>query len=251
MQLSGAISASIDSAELLAQFDRMYRRRAAVEFLKLTGIPEERLSLVPAAPLNELYACFLQITADGALEPFKLSEMPAKMADASLNAALRALAFARDEAHADELVSPIVANTRLRRRLVALFWAAIRAYLAQLPAAMRAGAGEFVAFNALRLNTAYEELYRPNLVRAIRSAAASGGPDALGSLIGHHQARGRFLLGEVRHRRFRADAWFGEACSISEAEGVRLDTGGDWRDRVRSLRAPSQDIDRIAARFCR
>lgn len=161
-------------AALVAHFEERFQNRLAIEFLKLTGIPEAALQWLDGDVGRQLCVEFGRLTVTGMCSPFKLREMPASMTSCPLSAVLRRLSTASNEGQACSRLSELGLPGHDASRIAACFRRAISQVLSRVAPHRRADIADFIAVNGYRLNLPLDPLYRPNLVRSISAAMAQG-----------------------------------------------------------------------------
>jgi uncharacterized protein YdiU (UPF0061 family) len=231
----------VSAQELLHLLHETLQRRRAVEMLKLCGIPEQGLAHVPRALAEPLYRCMSAIAMAGNAEPFKLApthlwRMPKRSGRYHLSTLLGLVAARRvpDTAErAGQSLAEELPDLRLREELQTRFDAVHDAYLQALPAEQRHGAAEFIVLNALRRNTAFEALYRPDFERMV--ARLSEDEQAIAPTIDRLTRRAQALYGEPREGWLDLAGWLGAPVSVHFTEGLRAPTGQHLCTLVTSL----------------
>jgi hypothetical protein len=177
------------SRVVMNAFQRTLDDRFAVEILKLTGVPEQRLLSLSNSELQQFFKPFLRIIEAGNREPFKLLSpcpdyvpcMPTQMGRYHLSTCIRLAILASTKNEANTVLTDEIPEATLRQAFVESIWGLQTLYLAERDAEAASRAIDFLKFNAFRLNTNISSLYAYNLNSAIDDAIASG--DNLQSFI--------------------------------------------------------------------
>lgn len=216
----------VGAAQLASTFSQTFEQRVAVEFVKLSGIPEELLAQVDPALLADFHAALVRIAGHGLREPFKLSPdhepaMPARMGAFHLNTVLAIAAGAADAARMDAALRAELPHAGERARFVAAQLALRHACEQGLAPGRRGAARLFFALNAARLNSPLASLYRPNLDAAVAAALAAQSP--FGPFIETLAAEARARRAAPRGGVLDLAAWAGPGWAVSLADGVLRD----------------------------
>jgi hypothetical protein len=227
--LAGGMADDIASGDdLIAAFDREYGRRLVIEFVKLTGIPERRIRLLPKECVRELYQCMSAIWARGNEEPFKATAeapMPATMGAYHLNSVLGAACLVDMPQDMSRAIAQMLPDEPLRARFVRCFHAARDHYLQTFRESDRPMARLFAALNAVRLNMDSPELYRHNLIDAINGHLEAGiTEDATTRFIESHVDKARTVLGDSTAAGIDLRWFCGRQVRLAES-GILDDTG--------------------------
>lgn len=218
--LPPAIGATIPmGAELYQTFLTTLEARLELEFLKLTGLPEQALQLTTPQLRAQLYRCMRRIILSGNREPFKLfqpcaaqaTEMPPRMGDFHINSMMTCAALAQDEAGTDIALRAEIANDALRHQFIEAYWALRRACLAATRQ-WEAAPTLFIAVNAIRVNCALPDLYRHALDADIERRVAAG--ECMQRYVDAMVLRGQTVLADPRDGGVRLNGW-----SRARAEG--------------------------------
>lgn len=212
-------------SQVIAHFEKTLLARFSVEFLKLTGIPEHRLMEIDNGIRTRAYKCFWTVIRAGQREPFKLAPnhvwaMPEKMGHFHLNTIMQISSMCDSERSTVLALERHLSDVVLREEFAACYWLLRQAYLSQ-PDVHQGNAKVFLAFNALRLNTVFPELYRTNLDKAIESLVAD--ERCVETFIGTILRRAKTLLPEPKDGRINVSAWFKSKVEIDEALGILKD----------------------------
>jgi hypothetical protein len=152
-------------------------QRLAVEYVKLVGVPTQWVTHVEAATIRALYDCFQSIVASGNREPFKLSPdhvstMPDPMGAYSLNRLIRCASVCASQQAMNALLKPQLLDARLREQFCKAVWEVRESVVVRIEEKEKPWARFLILLNALRLNSPFSELYRPNLDKTIAEAGA-------------------------------------------------------------------------------
>ena len=172
-------NALCDANQLSELFHQELGQRQEIEFLKLSGIPEQSLLKIAPEVRRRALSVFKEIMQSGN-QPFKYDpancwEMPAKTGDFHLNTILRHACVCGTPAQYDAALTRELADAPMRARFSAAYQQLCAAYLLTWPAAQRKAADEFRILNAIRCNASLPELYRPRLDRSIEELINSSG----------------------------------------------------------------------------
>ncbi len=175
---------------LLETFDRALAESLAREYVKLLGVPDGKIDHIDKALLERMYRCLHAIVACGNGEPFKLApqhvpDMPDRMGAYSLSEIIRTACWCRDVGNMQTRLRPLLQDDVLRAAFCENF-DLLRTHVINMYAlAERPYARLFMTLDAMRLNTRFEELYRPELDRSIQEVIRGERPlgDHLDSII--------------------------------------------------------------------
>lgn len=220
-------AAAPTAADLFASFLRSYTARLELEFLKLTGAPEPLLRSLAPATRSALYLSMRSLIDAGNSEPFKLFppctaqpvDMPARMGTIHLNTVLQRAALCASAAELAARLRDEIADAALLERFAAPYWA-LRRHL-QAAVEWDAHLPLFFRLNALRVNTALEELYRYRLDADIARWVEQG--DSLPGHIERLVASGRTLLADPQQTALALPAWSRRDARLCWRDGAFLD----------------------------
>lgn len=159
----------IGSEELLQIYNSHLGERLAIEFLKLTGIPEVRLIAINLALRNRISKCIQAIISAGNAEPFKLPQMPEKMGTYHLNKIFIAASLCDSKSEIETEISELLPDTDIRRSFAECYNTLVSQYFTQLPLHRRPFARIAQQMNCLRLNSSLPRLYHPQLQQEIEA----------------------------------------------------------------------------------
>jgi len=183
--LPASVSKSLPSKTDLATIylDRLKERRKW-EFLKLTGIPERALSVLPDNMTADAYHVFEEICSienQRSTDLYPPCEncvpvMPTKNGRYQLNWILSKMATCTSAETSEIAIRGHLDDDRIRQRLVTAYWNLRDQYLRKSSVSDLVTRAQFFQANAIRLNTAIPELYRHNLDAAIDKAVLEERP---------------------------------------------------------------------------
>ncbi|RQP23680.1 hypothetical protein [Piscinibacter terrae] len=239
----------VQPEELVHRYLARLNDRACMEFLKLTGVTQQRLEQVPEATRLQVYACINDIVAAGNGEPFKLRDMPARMGRYHLNTILREAALS-GEADMDARLAPSLPDAALRQRLVqSLLQLRQEAPLPQ-DETQRRHAQAFTALNACRLNSNMPRLYRAALMQHIEQCLAADDPvPVIDAAIRSLRDEAHALLADPVDGAFTLLARHGKPVQVHEQQGPLVDGSPmPWSNLFGEMEAPAlshEDAQRI------
>lgn len=222
--LPKGIGDRLSSAEQLWQdFETTLATRLKIEFLKLTGIPEQQLENTPTAIQDAVYGHLQRImrSSNGIRftllhhDPETRPQLPEKLGRFQLNAVLKQAALCASQDELEQTLQALLPDTALRQSFIQSYWALMQAQTHTHDAARW-----FITFNALRLNTTSIEFQRPNLYAAIEELLIEGGD--VSAFIETHIHLGQTLFAEPVHQEITLDGWSNSALSLSLHQGFRI-----------------------------
>ncbi len=232
--------AILGAEQLQRAFTQHFEQRLALEFVKLSGIPEQSLVRLDPTLLRDFGLCLGQIIARGNKEPFKLPQMPAQMGAFHVNSILQTACLCKNEAQMREALPPLLDDERLRNMLAFCFSRLRKAYLSTCSGSRRPAASLFIALNCLRVNTCLPQLYHPHLETTLVERITGGGDKHwVGDFIAGQAADAIAMLADPV-RGAIAPPWFGGAPVII--------TEQTSKNGVQTL-SRQQVIDQLAAPF--
>lgn len=184
-------AALVTSSDLIKSFNAYLNRYLALGYVKLIGIPVDAYpSCVTLSQEMNVYNCFHDITHAGNHEPFMLApdrvkKMPQKMGTYSLNSLLRHTCMCRTTSEMEHSISNEIENNSLRRRFCETIWNMRESFLRSIDGRERDYMRVYIFLNALRVNSPFMRLYRPNLDRSIDGllCCPEGIPSFISSII--------------------------------------------------------------------
>jgi uncharacterized protein YdiU (UPF0061 family) len=217
------------TAQLQQAFRTVFEQRVAIEFVKLSGIPEGLLAAVDPALVAAFHAELVRIPDHAPREPFKLSpdherEMPERMGALHLNTVMGIAACAADADRMEAALRAELPLPQLRARFVASLVRLREACCARLAPERRSAAQLFFALNAARLNSPLAALHRPVLDAAIERAIAEEAP--LAPFIESTVAEARARRAPARDDTLELAPQAQERWSVSLARGVQCNGTG-------------------------
>lgn len=154
----------ISAEELVKYYTQYFTQRLSVEYLKLTGIPEEDLAAVGGAEKIELYRALTEIYMKGNGTPFKFwSGVEEENLPFDLNAIFIDTAWSVTAEQVDVILKDRIENHGLRRRFSTSLISMKNACFARRPVETCDAYKHFVSLNCVRLNSRIESLYRFNV----------------------------------------------------------------------------------------
>lgn len=240
------------AGDLFAHFTRVYEERLELEFLKLTGIPEDRIAEAPPALRRRLYTAMRAIAARGNEEPFKLfhpcpnyvTAMPDRMGRFHLNTLVQLIAVSRDRGDAHRLLTSELDDTLLRTELTDAYFELREHYLARKTGDAGGTALFYTRMNAIRLNTTFVELQR-HLLDAQIAALLRDGLEVKG-FISALLAGARTLLAEPVQGEIDLSAWgAGDCLTCSESGARRNGVAADIETLLASFTAAAPPVCRL------
>jgi hypothetical protein len=218
------VASDISEASLWSDFVAELNDRLYWEFLKLTGMSETQLALVPTDARWALYYAMVTIASSGNRTPFTILSqdndyvptMPEKMGDYRLNSIMIRAALAKSLDAIDFEVARELPNNRLRAQFVDAYRQVCSAFRLSSTSSKAGNLDLIRRLNSLRLNTSVEGLYRTNLYPAIDAWAESG--QNVASFVSSHIEDSIACLVDYDGNRLNLGPWFGTQFSVSESE---------------------------------
>ena len=161
-------------------FKRTYEARLAMEFAKLSGIPESLLLGLNTALVRSFSLTALRVARQGTRRPYLYfgggsHPMPTRSGRNDLSAALRTLAILDSQPDANEALAKDVLDEPLRGNLIASFFSLRTAALATSSAAARPSAAISLADQCKRANTPLDALFRHTFDSGVDAVVRAGG----------------------------------------------------------------------------
>ena len=215
----------LSAAQLQAHFQRHFQDRLFVEFLKISGVSEERLRPIDMQLKTALFDVMTAIRQSGnnriypiwSDDPRDPLVMPEKTGDYHLNTIMQQIAFCGNEQEAELELASSLPNPVLRRRLADVYMRFRAAYLRQFGPEQRSHAQLFLSVNAFRVNAVFPALYRPTLYRNLDQVIQGGGD--VSAFIDDLVVHAKTLLADVEAGKIDLRAWFDTDMVLTEQSG--------------------------------
>lgn len=214
--------------EIWGWFQDSFASRLHVEFLMLSGIPEEDLRGLDSEVKNRFYRVLCTIMQAGNEHPFKIlvddndyvPSMPEKMGTYHLPTIMTKAAYAGSGPELMEELAHHLADISLRQEFADAYLKLRNAFLDRFSGHNRSSAQLFLALNCIRRNALCRPLYRTVLYPEMDEVIENGAD--VGEFIHERVALARLLHSPVKHRSFDATLWFGLPATVHVSRGISL-----------------------------